>query len=197
MTHPHRQRAILGAAKAAAMAAAMAGLSLMLFVAPAQSQTIPTPDGAFKGFDGISAECIVQTPDPFATGTCKMLFALLKKHAEKTGVKVVQAGSQVWEDVEVEDRAHLDPPAGSDLKAPARLTFFVRGAQSAKITGGFTRIAIWTPAEIDGRKGKLVLWEQSTLGTGPRKGLRKALVASFGKHLDSVLTLLADHNKGS
>ena len=83
MTHPHRQRAILGAAKAAAMAAAVAGLSLMLFAAPAHSQTIPTPDGAFKGFDGISAECIVQTPDPFATGTCKMLFALLKKHAEK------------------------------------------------------------------------------------------------------------------
>jgi hypothetical protein len=161
------------------------------------AQEVPAPPGAFKGFDGISAECIVQTPDPFATGTCKMLFALLKKHSEKAGVKVVQAGSQVWEDVKIEDRAHLEPPAGSDLKAPARLTFFVRGAQSAKITGGFTRIAIWTPAEIDGRKGKLVLWEHSTLGTGPRNGLRKALVASFGKHLDSVLTLFADHNKDS
>ncbi len=160
-----------------------------------QAQELPIAPGAFKGFDGVSAECIVQTPDAFATGTCKMLFASAARHAGKAGVKMVQAGTQVWEDVDVKDRAHLELPAGSELASPVRLTFFVRGANSSGVTGGFTRMAIWTPAEVDGRKGKLVLWETATLGTGPRNGLRKALVKSVAAKLEAPFSAIAADNK--
>jgi len=164
-------------------------------ITSAQAQEIPLPAGSLKGFDGIIAECIVQTPDAFATGICKMLFAAAAKQADRAGVKLVQAGSQVWEDVKVEDRVHLEPPAGSDLASPVRLTFFVRGAHTNSITGGYTRIALWTPAEIQGRSGKLVLWETATMGTGPRNGLRAALVKTVVGKLETPFTALVADNK--
>ena len=160
-----------------------------------QAQELALAPGTLKGFDGISAECIVQTPDAFATGACKMLFSGASKQADKAGVVFIQAGTQVWEGVDVKDRAHLELPAGSKLTSPLRLTFFVRGAHTNDITGGFTRIALWIPAKVDGRTGKLVLWETSTIGTGPRKGLRTALIKQIVGKLATPFSALAADNK--
>lgn len=170
---------------ALALAAGLAAL-------PAKAQEVSIAPGAFAGFDGISAECIIHTPDKFADGACAALFKAAAAGAEKAGVTLVEAGTVNWEDVPVKDRKHLDPPACGPAQ-PVRLTFFIRGAQSDRITGGFVRAVMWTPAQAEGRSGKLVLWEASTLGTGPRKGLRAAVVKSIADKLDTPFAALKAH----
>lgn len=173
---------------ALALAAGLAAL-------PARAQEVSIAPGAFAGFDGISAECIIHTPDKFADGACAALFKAASAGAQKAGINFSEAGTANWEDVPVKDRKHLDPPAGGPAK-PVRLTFFIRGAQSDRITGGFMRAVMWTPAEAEGRSGKLVLWEAATLGAGPRKGLRAAVVKSIADKLETPFAALkADGGK--
>jgi hypothetical protein len=63
--------------------------------------------------DGISAECIVQTPDRFAETACASLFKAAGTLAKNAGITLVEAGTTNWEGVPVPDRKHLAPrPAG-------------------------------------------------------------------------------------
>ncbi len=169
-------------------------LAASLLALPAQAQEVTIAPGAFAGFNGISAECIIHTPDKFADGACAALFKAAAAGAQKAGISLAQAGTANWEDVPVKDRKHLDPPAGGPAQ-PVRLTFFIRGAQSDRITGGFVRAVMWTPATAEGRPGKLVLWEAATLGTGPRKGLRAAVVKSIAEKLETPFAALKADNK--
>ena len=157
----------------------------------ASAQEVPVAAGAFKGFDGISAECIVHTPDKFAQTACETLFKEAAKQAGQAEVTLVKAGVTNWEGVPVEDRKHVEPPTDANMAKPLRLTFFIRAAQSDRITGGYVRAALWVPAET----GKLVLWEAATLGTGPRKGLRAAIIKDVTAKLERPFTAFAADNK--
>jgi hypothetical protein len=164
-------------------------VAIALPALPVQSQELPILPGAMTDLDGISAECIVQTPDRFAETACASLFKAAGTLAKNAGITLVEAGTTNWEGVPVPDRKHLDPPAGG-LAKPVRLTFFIRGAQSDRITGGYMRAVMWLPAET----GKLVLWEAATLGTGPRKGLRTAVIKSVTEKLEAPFAAFASDN---
>ena len=173
----------------AAVSSAAIGTSL-----PAIAQELPVAPGAFNGFDGISAECIVHTPDKFGQTACDVLFKAAQSAADSAGVKLVRAGVANWDGVPVSDRKHVEPPAGAGLASPVRLSFFIRGANSDNVTGGFIRAAMWTPATTSGRTGKLVLWETATLGTGPRKQLRAAIIKDIAGKLGTPFAAMAAGN---
>ena len=71
----------------AVLSSAAIGTSL-----PAIAQELPVAPGAFNGFDGISAECIVHTPDKFGQTACDVLFKAAQSAADSAGVKLVRAG---------------------------------------------------------------------------------------------------------
>ena len=174
-------------------ALALAAISAISTVSglPAAAQELPVAPGAFKGFDGISAECIVHTPDKFGQTACDALFKAAQSAADGANIKLVRAGVTNWDGVPVSDRKHLEPPADGGLTSPVRLTFFIRGANSDNVTGGFIRAARWTPATAGNRTGKLVLWETATLGTGPRTRLRAAIIKDIAGKLDTPFAALA------
>lgn len=144
-------------------------LTACLLATPALAQELPIPSGAFKGVDGVVSDCIILTPEKFAPSICERLAKKTSELAAAKGIAFTHLGDQVWHGKDYAGRSHVQPDGAAN---PVRLTYFVRGTAGAP-AGAFIRAAFWLPleGEVAGapRSGKLVLWERSSMATGPRK----------------------------
>jgi hypothetical protein len=173
-------------------------VALVLPALPVQAQELPIPPGAFKGFDTVMSDCIILTPEKFAPSICERLSQKTSELAAGKGIAHVHLGDQTWHGEDYDARSHIQPDgATNDSAKPVRLTFFVRGTAGSP-AGAFIQAAFWVPFEGEAggtpRSGKLVLWERSSMATGPRKKTPPFLSDHIIKQLDRPFAAFATDN---
>ena len=175
-------------------------LALLQPALPAKAQETPIPAGVFNGFDAIVSDCIILTPEKFAPSICERLVKKTSELASGNAIAFTHLGDQVWHGEEYDARSHVQPDATATQAAtnPVRLTFFVRGTAGAP-AGAFIRAVFWLPFDGEAgagpRSGKLVLWERSSMATGPRKKVPPFLADYIIKQLDRPFAALVSDNK--
>ncbi|MEZ5878849.1 MAG: hypothetical protein R3D43_14470, partial [Tepidamorphaceae bacterium] len=144
------------------------------------------------GLDGVVIACVSSTGEKYAERICGKLSETAKAELEKAGVPVAVAGYFR------EGGPAPDKPEG--MARPLSIMIYLRGTPggtAAILVRGRGSIAYEAAVEAGesgaGRAGDLVVWEESTVGSGPVKQLEAAITNAMN---DKLAGLLAHSAKG-
>jgi hypothetical protein len=169
-------------ARALVVAFALAGHAPL---ANAQERIL-TPEKA-AGFDAVISQCVSFVRLEFANGMCDRLAKSVARLAKENGLGHSHLGRTEWgfgTDV------YLKPEGESGFSNPVWLTFYIRA--TGEPNSAFLWASLYEPVTDGARTGRLVLWEDSGIGAGPRKEISGALSAGFAKKLEPVFKALGE-----
>ena len=148
----------------------------------------------FAGLNGIVARCILSTDRNYAKRICEQLASRTGKLAEVAGVSFDYRGQYGTED---KDRA----PASKTISAPLYADYYVRGT-GGQTAGASIRISVYAyyrnaveqgQAQGAPRTGRLVMWEESLVSSGPARQLPPVMAKVMARKFRALVTLFADN----
>ncbi|MFN0263825.1 hypothetical protein ACKTEK_08100 [Tepidamorphus sp. 3E244] len=169
-----------------AIAAALIGC--LAAINPARAET----DWArqLAGLDGVAIACVSSTGEKYAERICDRLTKSATQTLEKAGVPVASSGYH---------REGGPSPKLPEGMKPLEITIYLRGTPggtAAILVRGRAAIsyeaAVESGDEGTGRTGDLVIWEESTVGSGPVKQLEAAIANAMNDKLAGLLAHVAD-----
>ena len=148
------------------------------------------------GLDGVVIACVSSTGEKYAERICGKLSETAKAELEKAGVPVAVAGYFR------EGGPAPDKPEG--MARPLSIMIYLRGTPggtAAILVRGRGSIAYeaaveageslgFLPGDMQA-KGDLVVWEESTVGSGPVKQLEAAITNAMNDKLAGLLAHIA------
>lgn len=149
-------------------------------------ERVLTPEKA-AGFDAVISQCVSFVRLKFANGMCDRLAKSIARLAKENGLGHSHLGRTEWgfgTDV------YLRPEGKPGFGNPVWLTFYIRA--TGEPNSAFLWASLYQPVTDGTRTGRLVLWEDSGIGAGPRKDISAALSAGFAKKLEPVFEVLGD-----
>lgn len=166
-------------------------------ICPSVSPAEPLSSENLTGFDGIITHCVSSTDKKYAITMCDALVADAKKQAEAQSLGHAHLGTVDWTAGGGEEPAL---PGDLAMTSPLHLAFYIRGTDGnpagASATAQF--FVPYTAAIENGstpREGRLVIWQDATLGSGPPKATAAAVAGAVGKKMGSVFDALAARPK--
>ena len=145
----------------------------------------------FAGLDGVAVTCISSYEADRARRICDEMSTHVLARAEKAGAKAVATGYF---------KEGAETPARPDAFArPLDITIFIRGAANPDGLFVATRASVAYEGAVEaggagpGRSGELVLYERSTLGTGPLSRLTPAIISAAKDRLEPFMVRLEEN----
>ena len=167
----------------AALAAIFAFVALM---AATSSRAETDWTRQLAGLDGVAIACVSSTGETYAERICDKLSENARKALDKASVPVAVAGYFR------EGGPSPDKPEG--IAKPLQITIFLRGTpggNAAILVRGRASIAYGAAVEAGsdeaGRSGDLVIWEESSVGSGPVKQLEAAIANAMTDKLAGLI----------
>jgi hypothetical protein len=149
---------------------------------------------ALAEFDGIVTHCVSSTDKKFAVAMCDKLVASARKQAEAQSLAHLHLGTVDWTAGGGEEPSL---PEDIGIKYPLHLAFYIRGTDGNP-AGASATAQFFRPLEITGAsgnpplQGRLLIWQDGTLGSGPPGPTANAVAAAVGKKMSSVFDALAE-----
>ena len=151
------------------------------------------------GFDGVVTHCISSTDKKFAVTMCNDLVAAAKKQAAARSLRHVHQGTVEWT---AAGGAEPALPDDLDIAMPLHLAFYIRGTDGNP-AGAVATAQFFVPygAASEGgetrREGRLVIWQDATLGSGPPKATADSVSTAVSKKMTHVFEALGTARKSA
>lgn len=139
-----------------------------------------TPDKA-RGTNTLVTQCVSFTRAAFANAACDDLLARLDPLITASGLRHIALGRTEW-GFGVDE--YLKADEALPAKGTLHLTAYLRGADSPPA------MHIWLSLYRQTGEGRLVLWEDSGLGSGDKDTIAKGLSQGLATKLKPVLDTL-------
>jgi hypothetical protein len=177
--------------RSAAVAALCLTTAVFTTATAAQERDISADN--LKGFDGVVTQCVTFVKYKFANNMCKRYMDWIASYADANKVPHAHLGQTQWGYGKDE---YLTPPADSGISNPVYLTLYIRATR--KPDSVFLWTSLYTPQEAGGeggRKGRLVVWEDSGIGAGRRKTITQGLADGLAQKTEKVIKALGEANR--
>lgn len=145
----------------------------------------------FSGLDGVAVTCVSSFASKRAEQICEEMSAHVKARAEKAGATAVASGYFLEGDT--------SPPKPEGMAKPLDVVIFIRGSEDPPGLFIGTRASVTYTAAVEagsgekGRSGDLVIYERTTLGTGPLKRLQPAIAGAAKDRLEPLMVLMDEY----
>ncbi len=177
------------------MLASISVTAISPIVSAQQAPSTDAPD--FAKLDGIVGRCVVSTKRKYAVRLCTRLLRKTRELSRLHKIQLVDLGINPVE---------TGPAAtgNTGMDNPLHLIFFVRGTDG-KTVGASVRIeaTIFYSGAVENknnaglqqaRKGKLVLWQEAAVASGPARKIGSALAGHMASKLDQLIELFASRD---
>lgn len=160
----------------------------------------------FAGLDGMTTRCIISTKRKYARRMCEILVENAENFARTSNVALAHKGTKFTG--EGEDKLQqmqareVAEPGNSNTKL-LNVEFFIRGTEGRTV-GAVVRIVAFVDYDRAmekpdneranpsyPRSGRLVLWEEEAVASGPANRIGGALAAHMAKKLKLLIELFA------